>query len=66
MTVPNFTGLLETALYVDDMGRSVDFFERVLELPIMLRSVRLSAFDAGGSGVLLLFARATRRTTRLR
>ncbi len=55
--MPKIASLLESALYVDDMERAVDFFERVLELSIMLRGARLTAFDAGGSGVLLLFAR---------
>ncbi len=51
------TGLLESSLYVDDMERSVDFYERVLRLEPMLRSERLTAFDAGSSGVLLVFRR---------
>lgn len=51
------TGLLETALYVNDMDRSVRFFEGVMELRAMLRTERLTAFDAGNSGVLLVFAR---------
>lgn len=55
--MPRIAGLLETALYVDHMERAVDFFERVLALAVMLRGARLTAFDAGGSGVLLLFAR---------
>jgi catechol 2,3-dioxygenase-like lactoylglutathione lyase family enzyme len=55
--MPRITGLLESSLYVDDMDRSVDFFERVLQLEPMLRSDRLAAFDAGSSGVLLIFKR---------
>jgi catechol 2,3-dioxygenase-like lactoylglutathione lyase family enzyme len=55
--MPKIDGLLETALYVDDMDRSVAFFETVIELRAMFKSARLSAFDAGHSGVLLVFAR---------
>jgi len=55
--MPKIAGLLESALYVDDMELAVDVFERVLELSIVLRGARLTAFDAGGAGVLLLFAR---------
>jgi catechol 2,3-dioxygenase-like lactoylglutathione lyase family enzyme len=55
--MPKITGLLETALYVDDMARSVAFFETVLQLRPMVASARLTAFDAGKSGVLLIFAR---------
>jgi catechol 2,3-dioxygenase-like lactoylglutathione lyase family enzyme len=54
---PKISGLLETSLYVEDMARSVDFFERVLHLVPMLRTERLTAFDAGQSGVLLVFKR---------
>lgn len=55
--MPTISGLLETALYVADMERSARFFEDVLGLKAMLRSERLSAFDAGGAGVLLVFKR---------
>lgn len=57
MTAPRIAGLLETALYVDDMARSVAFFGDVLGLRAMLESERLTAFDAGAGGVLLIFAR---------
>ena len=51
------SGLLETALYVADMEMSVRFFEEVLELKAMLKGDRLTAFDAGSNGVLLIFKR---------
>ncbi|NYZ63145.1 VOC family protein [Luteimonas sp. SJ-16] len=54
---PPIVGVLETALYVDDMARSVDFFANVLGLAVMLRTERLTAFDAGARSVLLVFAR---------
>ena len=56
-TPPRISGLLESALYVEDMARSVAFFEHVLQLVPMLRGERLTAFDAGRSGVLLVFKR---------
>jgi len=56
-TPPLIDGLLETALYVDDMARSVAFFRDVLGLTVMLETERLVAFDAGRQGVLLVFAR---------
>ncbi len=52
---PPISGLLETALYVADMARSVAFFRDVLGLSIMVEAPRLTAFDAGSGGVLLLF-----------
>jgi catechol 2,3-dioxygenase-like lactoylglutathione lyase family enzyme len=54
---PTITGLLETSLYVDDMERAVTFYEHVLGLHCMERDARISAFDAGSQGVLLLFQR---------
>ena len=55
--MPKIDGLLETALYVDDMARSVAFFREVMGLAPMLETDRLTAFDAGRQGVLLLFLR---------
>jgi catechol 2,3-dioxygenase-like lactoylglutathione lyase family enzyme len=54
---PGLWGLLETALYARDMGAAVAFYEEVVGLRAMLRTDRLTAFDAGRSGVLLVFAR---------
>jgi catechol 2,3-dioxygenase-like lactoylglutathione lyase family enzyme len=56
-TAPPIDGLLETALYVDDLARSAAFFEHVLGLTAMFRSERLIAYDAGPHAVLLVFAR---------
>jgi catechol 2,3-dioxygenase-like lactoylglutathione lyase family enzyme len=53
--MPRIDGLLETALYVDDLPECSGFYETVLGLPVMFRSDRLVAHDAGRQGVLLLF-----------
>lgn len=53
--MPRIEGLLETALYVADLDRSVAFFRDVIGLAPMFESERLVAFDAGRQGVLLLF-----------
>lgn len=53
--MPRIAGLLETALYVADMPRAAAFFKNVLGLEPMLAGARLTAFDAGRQGVLLLF-----------
>ena len=55
--MPKLNGLLETALYVDDKKRSVRFFREVMGLEIMLETDRLTAFNDGADGVLLIFAR---------
>lgn len=57
--MPRIAGLLETALYVEDMGRAAAFFREVMGLTAMLETPRLTAFDAGGAGVLLLFRRGS-------
>jgi catechol 2,3-dioxygenase-like lactoylglutathione lyase family enzyme len=50
-------GVLETAVYVDDMARAHDFYHGVLGLDRMLEDGRLSAYDAGERSVLLVFLR---------
>ncbi|MBR0551519.1 VOC family protein [Stakelama marina] len=55
MTPPPIEGLLETALYISDMERSRRFYAEMLGLREMLATDRLTAFDAGSRGVLLLF-----------
>ncbi len=55
--MPRINGLLESALYVEDMARSVAFFRDILMLSPMLEGDRLTAFDAGRQGVLLVFKR---------
>jgi catechol 2,3-dioxygenase-like lactoylglutathione lyase family enzyme len=57
VTAPEISGLLESALYVDDVRASADFFCRVLGLTPMFESERLIALDAKRSGALLLFRR---------
>lgn len=57
--MPRIEGLLETALYVEDMARAAAFFREVMGLAAMLETPRLTAFDAGGAGVLLLFQRGS-------
>ena len=44
----------ETALYVDDMGRSVEFYQRVFWFPVLTASDRLSALRVAPLQVLLI------------
>jgi catechol 2,3-dioxygenase-like lactoylglutathione lyase family enzyme len=53
--MPRIAGLLETALYVEDLARSTAFYAGPLQLGVMFESPRLVALDAGRQGVLLLF-----------
>ena len=52
-------GVLETALYVDDLPRAADFYERLLGMRRLFGDERLVALDAGRRSVLLLFRRGT-------
>lgn len=53
--MPQVHGLLETAIYVHDLNRAVEFYQRVFQFPTLLESPRLIALDVAGRNVLLLF-----------
>lgn len=53
--MPTLNGVLETALYVEDMARARGFFEGVMGLVPFNADHRFTAYDAGGASVLLLF-----------
>ena len=57
--MPSLSGILETALHVDDISRASQFYERVLELPRIAGDDRFRAYSVAGRDVLLLFKRAT-------
>jgi catechol 2,3-dioxygenase-like lactoylglutathione lyase family enzyme len=64
--MPKLNGVLETALYVDDLDRASHFYEDVLGVSLLTADARFRAYDAGGRSVLLLFRRgATLDTVRL-
>jgi len=55
---PPIQGVLETALYVEDLARAAAFYREVLGLrPMAGDRTRFQAFDAGPRQVLLLFRR---------
>ncbi|MBS9477880.1 VOC family protein [Ancylobacter sp. VKM B-3255] len=54
---PPISGVVETGLYVDDLGRARTFYETVLGLTPMIADDRFCAYDAGPGSVLLLFLR---------
>ncbi|QEL21534.1 glyoxalase [Bosea sp. F3-2] len=55
--MPRLNRIVETALYVDDLGRARDFYEGKLGLTPLLKTKTLFAYDVGGASVLLLFLR---------
>lgn len=54
---PKIGGILETAVYVDDMEAAHAFYGGVLGLERMLDGLRLMAYDVGPGTVLLVFRR---------
>jgi len=64
--MPKLDGVIETALYVDDLDRARAFYQDTLGLRPMNSDSRFLAFDVGGRSVLLLFHRgATLETVHL-
>ncbi len=55
--MPNVGGIVETALYVEDMQRSCDFYKRVVGLQVSGTSDRISALQITPNQMLLLFAK---------
>ncbi len=56
-SVPQIKRVFETALYVDDLKKSVRFYVEIMGLNAISRGDRLVALDAGEGTVLLLFRR---------
>ena len=56
-TVPRLERVVESALYVDDLTRSRQFYVDVLGADVLLDTQRLLALSIGGVSVLLLFQR---------
>jgi catechol 2,3-dioxygenase-like lactoylglutathione lyase family enzyme len=55
--VPRLAGVLETALYVDDLLRARRFYEDVMGLIAAFADQRLAAYEVAPGSVLLLFPR---------
>lgn len=54
---PAVTGVLETALYVEDLDRSIAFYRDLFGFEILARDDRFCALKVGDHAVLLLFRR---------
>jgi len=53
--IPKLNGVLETALYVDDLDRAARFYQSLFGFPVIDRGERLIALAAADRQVLLLF-----------
>lgn len=53
--MPRIGRVIETSLYVDELNRSIGFYERIFGFPTLVRDDRLCAFNVSGQQVLLLF-----------
>jgi catechol 2,3-dioxygenase-like lactoylglutathione lyase family enzyme len=53
--MPAITGILETALYVDDLARAIHFYEDLFGFARMASDNRFCAFNVAGRDVLILF-----------
>jgi catechol 2,3-dioxygenase-like lactoylglutathione lyase family enzyme len=60
---PKLTGVLETALHVDNLDRAAEFYENVLGLGLINRDQRFAGYVAGPASVLLLFKRGSTQET---
>ena len=61
--MPKLNGILETALYTDDMERARTFYEGVLQLQPIFSDSRLCAYGVAGRDVLLIFKRGAAKVT---
>jgi catechol 2,3-dioxygenase-like lactoylglutathione lyase family enzyme len=53
--MPELSGVIETCLYVDDLERSIRFYEDVFELRKLIGDERFCALSVADRSVLLLF-----------
>jgi catechol 2,3-dioxygenase-like lactoylglutathione lyase family enzyme len=61
--MPKLDGVLETALYTDDMSRARSFYEGVLDLKPIFSDARLTAYGIAPRSVLLIFKRGAATET---
>jgi catechol 2,3-dioxygenase-like lactoylglutathione lyase family enzyme len=61
--MPKLEGVLETALYTDDMERARAFYEGTLGLQPIFSDSRLTAYGVAKGSVLLIFKRGAAKDT---
>lgn len=61
--MPTIEGVVETAVYVDDMERAKEFYEGTLMLDAMFRDERMRAYKVGRSAFLVFKRGASDKNT---
>lgn len=54
-TQPSVTGVIETALYVENLARSMEFYQRLFHFEILFSDARFCALNVADKQILLLF-----------
>jgi len=57
--MPAINGVLETAVYVENLELARDFYGRIMRLPSMYDDQRMSAYEIGPKQVFLVFKRGS-------
>ena len=57
--MPSPNGILESALYVEDVKRSIQFYTSILNLETLMADDRFCALSVAGHQVLLLFKKGS-------
>jgi len=57
--IPALSGVLETSLYVDDVGRSSEFYNGLFGFEAMIQDQRFCALSVAARQVLLLFRKGS-------
>lgn len=60
--MPSLNGVLETSVYVEDMERSIRFYQQVMQFQRLVSDERFCALQAGQQQVLLLFKKGASTT----
>ena len=60
---PPISGVIETALYVNDLPRAIAFYQKLFGFPVLQQDHRFCAFDVAGRSILLLFLRGASTET---
>ena len=63
--MPEVSGLLEAAIYVDDLDRSVEFYQELLDFTLILQSDRGCALSVADEQVLVILKKGKSRQARV-